>query len=503
MAEAEGPLARIAERARARAQARRAVPQQGVELDVSREVDSRAESQDSSAEDVDTVTEQVALQQELDTVRRTLQEKERLVDAMAAQCRRLEDELEDQHLAYDGLKQDLERKKLSFTETRDQLARVTRDREEIEERYHALLSSERPAEIAVALASVDTPPMDKSGSAARFVGGLMAGVLLFAVVLGVWVQLDPSSVDELWSAAGRETGPSTGVSSQAVPPAEAVLETVPDHLSSLATASSAEDAIQAEDAEPAVQQEQPPPVVLGTVRDRLSDGSAGPVMVVLQGGDFTMGKQRIMPGDDAGPAHDVQLGGFLISATEVTFEDYDRFARASGRRLPDDFGWGRGDRPVVDVTWNDARVYAQWLSARTGKGYRLPSEAQWEYAASAGERSPFWWGFQAEPERAVCFDCGTKWDNRSSAPVGSFGPNPLGLYDTAGNVMEWVDDCYHADYTGAPLDGRPWDEENCSFRVARGGAFNKPARSMHSTVRQHLAPDTRINALGFRLARDE
>jgi len=227
------------------------------------------------------------------------------------------------------------------------------------------------------------------------------------------------------------------------------------------------------------------------------------LMMQLPGGGFTMGKTRVLPNDDASPAHEVTLNGFLIGATEVTFEEYDLFARATGRRFPSDYGWGRGRRPVVDVSWSDVGAYAEWLSRQTGKSYRLPSESEWEYAASAGRRSSYWWGYDLEPGRAVCYDCGSRWDNRSSAPVGSFDPNPMGLYDTAGNVMEWVRDCYQPSYIGVPLDGLPRTQEDCGFRVARGGAFNKPGRSMRSTTRHHFAPDTRMNALGFRVARDE
>jgi formylglycine-generating enzyme required for sulfatase activity len=187
----------------------------------------------------------------------------------------------------------------------------------------------------------------------------------------------------------------------------------------------------------------------------------------------------------------------------VTFEEYDRYAHAAGERIPKDFGWGRGRRPVVDVSWQDAKGYAKWLSAQTGKRYRLPSEAEWEYAARAGKVSTYWWGYQKGRGRAVCFDCGSQWDNRSTAPVASFPPNPFGLYDTVGNVMEWVEDCYHPSYDGAPADGRPWEEANCGDRVVRSGAFNKPAESMRDISRHALAPDTRIDTVGFRLARDD
>ena len=439
---------------------------------------------EDSVRDVVSVTNQVALEQELDIIRRSLREKERLIEATATQCRHLEDQLEDQHQAYDGLRQDLERKKLSLADAREQVERVNRERQEMEERYRALQISANPG--AVTDRSPGKPGSGNPGSGRRFVGGLLAGVLLAAAALGLWAWLQP--LDHPLAPESRMTGVQ-----DASPPAP---ESRPASLNQRIPTSDM-------DAGPIAAAVQPQPVALGSVRDRLSDGSTGPLMLKLPGGLFTMGKQLALPDEDEGPAHDVRLGEFLIGATEVTFEEYDRFARATGRRLPGDFGWGRGTRPVVDITWADARAYADWLSRRTGKGYRLPSEAEWEYAAGAGQRSFFWWGHKVEPGRAVCFDCGTLWDNRSSAPVASLDANPFGLYDTAGNVMEWVEDCYHPSYEGAPSDGRPWIGESCGFRVARGGAFNKPARSMRTTARQHFAADTRINAIGLRLARDE
>jgi formylglycine-generating enzyme required for sulfatase activity len=238
------------------------------------------------------------------------------------------------------------------------------------------------------------------------------------------------------------------------------------------------------------------------MRDLLRDGSPAPLLVAIPEGQFTMGKVRALPSDDRGPAHPVKLEGFLLGAYEVTFEDYDRYVRATGARSPKDFGWGRGSRPVVDVSWSEAVAYARWLSDQTGQAYRLPSEAEWEYAAAAGTRTTFWWGFDVGEGQAVCFDCGTSWDNRSTAPVGSFAPNPRGLYDTAGNVMEWVADCYRPSYEGAPADGTPVTEDGCRDRVARGGAFNKPGRSMASTARHHFDPATRLDMIGFRVARD-
>lgn len=470
----EVPLALRRELARVREEAGNALGQMRGELDALRL------SQDS-VRDVESVTEQIAMQQELDTLRRSLSERERQVDNMAAQCRRLEDALEDQHSAYDGVKQDLDRKKRSLAVTREQVARVSHERMEIETHYQSLLSAEQRA--ALGERPQRRPRAKGRGFPVRLIGALLA-VGLFAVgAFALWVRWDPLSTQD--GGTMEEQRPVEKVAATPATGAGEVSATGEEHQS------------------PARDVGESLPVVTEAVRDRLKDGSAGPPMLALQGGDFTMGKQRTLPNDDEGPARGVRLDGYLIGETEVTFEEYDRFARSTGRSLPKDFGWGRGRRPVVDVSWEDARSYARWLSRQTGRTYRLPSEAEWEYAAAAGRRSSFWWGYQAGQGRAVCFDCGTMWDNRSSAPVGSFDPNPLGVHDTAGNVMEWVEDCYHPNYSRAPLDGRPWVDESCGFRVARGGAFNKPARSMRTTARHRIDPHTRINYLGFRLARDE
>ncbi|MCU0833276.1 MAG: SUMF1/EgtB/PvdO family nonheme iron enzyme [Chromatiaceae bacterium] len=429
--------------------------------------------------DVEEVTETLALQQELDILRQTLREKERVVDVTAGQCRRLEDELEDQRLAYDELKQDLERKRSSLAEAREQTGQLVQERQEIEERYKALL-----------MAAPVTPPAAEQPMPWRKIGG--GPPPLVGIAAGVAVGLALGVATTLMLRSDEAPPPHPPVASAPARPATEPPPAAPEPKAAI------------QESEPGTADELPdiPPTVLRSVRDRLSDGSPGPLMVALSSGRFTMGKVRALPSDDEGPSRQVEVASFLIGATEITFEDYDRFVRATGGRFPSDFGWGRGRQPVVDLSWIEARAYADWLTRQTGQRYRLPSEAEWEYAAGAGLRSPFWWGFQAEQGRAVCFDCGTLWDNRATAPVGTFEPNPLGLYDTAGNAMEWVDDCYHPTYTGAPADARPWVEAGCQYRIARGGAFNKPANSMRSTARQRMDPSTRHNFLGFRLARD-
>jgi formylglycine-generating enzyme required for sulfatase activity len=189
----------------------------------------------------------------------------------------------------------------------------------------------------------------------------------------------------------------------------------------------------------------------------------------------------------------------------VTFEEYDQFAVASGRDLPRDEGWGRSRRPVINVSWRDAVEYAKWLSEQTLKRYRLPTEAEWEYVARGGKETAYWWGKDLVKGMANCTVCGGEWDYKKTAPVGSFKPNTFGLYDTAGNVYEWVQDCWHDNYNRAPADGSAWKEtsdENCRQRVIRGGSWFSTPESLRSSYRDWNSADTRNVSLGFRLARD-
>ena len=169
----------------------------------------------------------------------------------------------------------------------------------------------------------------------------------------------------------------------------------------------------------------------GTVfRDSLADGGSGPEMVWIPAGSFRMGDIQGGGDSDEKPVHRVSVGKFAMGKFEVTFAEYDKFAQATGRKKPNDRGWGRGNRPVINVSWNDATAYAKWLSNQTGKTYRLPTEAEWEYAARAGTETKYWWGNDLGKNRAACDGCGSQWDNKQTAPVGSFSANKFGLYDT-------------------------------------------------------------------------
>ena len=147
-------------------------------------------------------------------------------------------------------------------------------------------------------------------------------------------------------------------------------------------------------------------------------------------------------------------------------------------------------------------AYTRWLSEQTEKSYHLPTEAEWEYAARSGSAALYWWGSSPGSGRAVCFNCGSEWDNRRTARVGSLAANSYGLHDTAGNVMEWVADCYNPNYKGAPEDGGAWLSGDCGQRMVRGGAFNKPSTSLRSAARYQLPRDARFNMLGFRVVRE-
>lgn len=223
--------------------------------------------------------------------------------------------------------------------------------------------------------------------------------------------------------------------------------------------------------------------------------------VPIKGNTFIMGD--ILRRDQAAiPPHRVKVDDFLISKYEVTFVEYDRFCEATGQRKPDDQGWGRGNRPVINVSWKDATAYTKWLSIKTGRKIRLPSEAEWEDAARAGTSTNYWWGNRLIPNMANCSDCGSQWSRKMTAPVGSFKPNPWGLYDMTGNVYEWCQDALHETYEKAPTDGSVWSGGDESQRINRGGCWRYSSTEMTTYVRSWHPAEERNNVIGFRLVVD-
>ena len=239
-------------------------------------------------------------------------------------------------------------------------------------------------------------------------------------------------------------------------------------------------------------------------REHLKSGGEGPEMVVVPAGWFRMGDVQGGRLKDEIPVRTVRIQPFAIGRYEVTFDEYDRFAPATKRQLPNDQRWGRGRRPIINVSWREAVEYAKWLSEQTGRRYRLPTETEWEYAARAGTETAYWWGKDFVKEMANCSGCGSQW-NKQTSPVGSFKPNPFGLYDMVGNVWEPVDDCWHGDYNGAPADGSAWKEAGggkCAQRVLRGGSWTNIPRYLRSSVRAVYDLGARSDVTGFRLVQD-
>lgn len=211
---------------------------------------------------------------------------------------------------------------------------------------------------------------------------------------------------------------------------------------------------------------------------RISGGD-DPEMVALPGKSFRMGDVSGGGAEDEQPVRTVRLDRpIAIGMYEATFEEYGRFASLTGAARPDDKGWGAGTRPVMNVSWDDARACAEWLSGETGKTYRLPTEAEWEYAARAGTKTSYSRGNDIGHNRANCDGFGGAWDNQQTAPVGGFGASPSGLRDMHGNVREWLEDCSHNDHRDAPANGRARTSGDCEYRVLRGGSWNDGPRPL-------------------------
>ena len=374
----------------------------------------------------------------------------------------------------------------------------------------------------------------RDGKQRRWLGAAIGLCAVAACALAGWVLIgadtllsDDTAAQQLPVAAKSERDPVASVSSETETiDVQEVLPTVEDAVEAVEASSPAPEAVteqasvqrQAPVAEPilvtqqrpaatrpdkTVDVEQQTAVTAGrSYRDSLQGGNQGPLMIELPAGSYQMGSVGNSLNYDEGPRHPVTLPEFSVSKFEVTFAEYDRFARATGRHLPYDESWGRGDRPVINVSWGDARAYTRWLSKQTGYAYRLPSEAEWEYATRAGTAGNFWWFNDNDNLHANCFNCGSEWDSKRTAPVGSFEANGFGLHDVAGNVQEWTADCYHGSYHGAPVDGSAWQFPECVMRVVRGGAYTSPLDSLRNAKRSQYDQDTRLDNLGFRVVRE-
>ncbi|MCO1333527.1 bifunctional serine/threonine-protein kinase/formylglycine-generating enzyme family protein [Microbulbifer sp. OS29] len=237
------------------------------------------------------------------------------------------------------------------------------------------------------------------------------------------------------------------------------------------------------------------------IQSKLISGGMGPPMIVVGAGSFTMGNnQRTL----TSPAHQVQIQqSFAISSREITFAEYDRFAESTGNPKPSDATWGRGERPVINVSWHDAQRFVEWLSKESGQHYRLASEAEWEYAARGGNTHPFWWASSDARGKANCRrGCSSKFNRLfsiSTAPVGHYPANPFGLFDTAGNVAEWVNDCYQAGYDPSNATAAPLMVSGCQVRTVRGGSMRDPSNRITSDYRKGLDQTASAKDVGIRV----
>ncbi|HEX9684453.1 MAG TPA: SUMF1/EgtB/PvdO family nonheme iron enzyme [Burkholderiales bacterium] len=230
-----------------------------------------------------------------------------------------------------------------------------------------------------------------------------------------------------------------------------------------------------------------------------------PELVEIPSGVFERGSPSGEPGHrgSEGPVTRVSIPrNFAIGRYPVTFGEWDQCHREGAcRHRPNDRGWGRGTGPVFYVSWNDTQEFLAWLKVRTEMAYRLPSEAEWEYAARAGTRTPYPWGSDVGRNLANCNGCTADASDRTT-PVGSFPSNRFNLFDMHGNVWQWVADCWNASYAAAPADGSPWLKGECEKAVVRGGAWGLLPEDVRSARRDGDNKDLRSGRRGFRVARD-
>lgn len=440
------------------------------------------ENNDAIAKEVELQAALQAERQQAALMRKALEERDKALEDLTNQCQSLEDDLEDREREMDHLARKIEQVQtdplIALNDRPLNNQRSSQSASDISELFH-----EEPVNYTNGFA-IPWPLIGKS--IAIILGTGFIGIALILL----WPHIHKNFTLPLSTPATTPNVTSTIPSSQSQIETPIKPTTTPTPVIKV----------------PAIETPTIPQLVqLEPIRDQLNSGGQGPIMLSIPAGQFSMGSKPLYGGGterEEQPFHPVTINTFFLAKYETSFEEYDLFANATGRSLPDDSGFGRGNHPVININWDDAQAYVKWLSAETGQNYYLPSEAQWEYAAKGGGVSRYWWGNTVQQGQAVCFACGTEWDSRSTAPVGSLKPNAFGLYDTAGNVMEWLQDCYNENYTGAPNDGSPWLSGDCSQRSVRSGAFNKPITMTRNSARFKLSVESRFNMLGMRVARD-
>jgi formylglycine-generating enzyme required for sulfatase activity len=245
----------------------------------------------------------------------------------------------------------------------------------------------------------------------------------------------------------------------------------------------------------------PPATPVAPANAPLQDCAECPPMIAIAAGAFAMGSTELFRFE--APVHTVTIRKpFYLGRTEVTYDEWDACVAAKGCAFsPDDRGAGRGKRPIGNLSWEDTQQYVAWLSKRTGQSYRLPTEAEWEYAARAGRPTTYFWGKMMEKARANCSGCdGAR--STAAVAVATYPPNDFGLHDMSGNLAEWVEDCWNDSYKSAPANGSAWVKPGCKERVLRGGSFSSEPQYVRSASRFKYDFDVRFQTNGFRVARE-
>ena len=283
-------------------------------------------------------------------------------------------------------------------------------------------------------------------------------------------------------------------------PAPAVKQTAPQPQPAPAAAPAQQQAAPQPQPPPAAKQGAPLPQSASPVapvtspKMQLASSVREPEMSALRGGSFAMGGNEEI---SEKPVHQVTIKPFTISKFPVSVREWNDCAAAKACGF---VASGKDDAPITNVSWSDAKQYVAWLAEATRKAYRLPTEAEWEYAARGGTQTKYWWGDQFQSGMANCKNCTDIAATEQPTKVGSFKPNPFGLYDMGGGVDQWVEDCWHKNYHGAPADGSAWVESECASHVIRSGSWKNDARYARPSNRDSYDTNVRYPTHGFRVA---
>ncbi|CAE6799663.1 SUMF1/EgtB/PvdO family nonheme iron enzyme [Paraburkholderia nemoris] len=321
---------------------------------------------------------------------------------------------------------------------------------------------------------------------------------------GRFAALAHARIDRL-RAAGAASAPSAAPpvapSPQVARPAAPASVAPQDHPRAATPTPTTPPATTAPPAAPAAQAATQKPTTHPPSAGESRDCATCPIMIALPAGSFSMGSSTDDPSEK--PVHHVTISApFAIGKYEVTVEQWNACVAANAcQKLTAESNTNKA-APARDLSWEDAQQYVKWLSKTTGKPYRLPSEAEWEYADRGGTTTAYWWGDQMRKGNANCKDCGDPWHKEGPESAGSFAPNPVGLYDMNGSVWEWVADCWHNSYQGAPADGHAWESPSCDMRVIRGGSWREGSGYMLSATRFKYSASVRQSQDGFRVVKD-